>query len=102
MAVDARYGNALTALMWAAGHSNDVPAREGLETVELLLTRGAGVDLADDRGRTALMIAAQRGHAEVVARLLAAGADPAVRDHDGRTALDLASGSAVRQALGGG
>jgi ankyrin repeat protein len=86
--VDARYGNGLTALMWAAGHSNEVPVGEGVETVELLLARGAGVDLADDRGRTALMIAAERGHAEIVASLLATG--------------DLASEAAVRKALGGG
>jgi ankyrin repeat protein len=99
--VDAVYGNDLTALMWAAGHSNDVPASEGLETVELLLSHGAGTAFADNRGRTALMIAAERGHREIVARLLAAGADPSVRDKDGHTALDLASDTAVRQALGG-
>ena len=99
--VDARYGNGLTAIMWAAGHSNDVPAREGVETVELLLSRSAEVDLADDRGRTALMIAAERGHAEIVARLLAAGADSLARDKEGLSALDLASEPAVRQALDG-
>lgn len=99
--VDARYGNQLTALMWAAGHSNDVPAIEGLETVELLLSRGAGVDLVDDRGRTALMIAAERGHPEIVARLLQAGADPSARDNGGLTAIDFASDPAVRRALGG-
>jgi len=99
--VDARYGNELTALMWAAGHSNDVPATEGLETVELLLSRGVGVDLVDDRGRTALMIAAERGHPEIVARLLQAGADPSARDNGGLTALDFASDPAVRRALGG-
>lgn len=100
--IDGRYGNRLTALMWAAGHSNEVPVGEGLETVELLLSLGAGFDLTDDRGRTALMIAAERGHAEIVASLLAAGADPSARDKEGQSALDLASDTAVRQALGGG
>ena len=73
--IDRRYGNDLTALMWAAGFSNDVPSMEGEETVRLLLARTASVNLADDRGRTALMIAAQRGHVGVVKQLLAAGAD---------------------------
>ena len=95
-------GNGLTALMWAAGHSNEVPVGEGVETVALLLSRGAGVDLADDRGRTALMIAAERGHAEIVARLLAAGADFSALDKEGLSALDLASEPSVRRALGGG
>ncbi len=40
--VNTRYGNDLTALIWAAGHSNDVPAAEGLETVKLRLEGGAG------------------------------------------------------------
>jgi ankyrin repeat protein len=48
------------------------------------------------------MIAAERGHAEIVASLLATGADPAARDLEGRSALDLASEAAVRKALGGG
>lgn len=98
---DARYAHDLTALMWAAGHANDVPAQEGLETVALLHRRGASLDLADDRGRTALMIAAERGHASIVGWLLDNGADPDVRDRNGARALDLAAGEAVRAALAG-
>ena len=94
-----RYGNALTALMWAAGHSNDVPVAEGVETVRLLLARGARIDDADNRGRTPLMIAAERGHAEIVAVLIEAGADPARRDKDGKSAADLARDEALRQRL---
>jgi ankyrin repeat protein len=98
--VNARYGNDLTVLMWAAGHGNDVPVGEGLDTVDLLLDRGARTGLADNRGRTALMIAAERGHAEVVSRLIEAGADPRTRDKDGKDARDLASNEAVESALG--
>jgi ankyrin repeat protein len=93
------YAHQLTALMWAAGHANDVPENEGLDTVNLLLERGAALDLADDRGRTALMIAAQRGHAAVVRRLIGAGADRSRRDKDGKTAHDLADAPGVREAL---
>ncbi|MHA1527728.1 MAG: ankyrin repeat domain-containing protein, partial [Alphaproteobacteria bacterium] len=84
---------------WAAGHSNDVPEAEGLATVEVLLAAGAPVGPADNRGRTALMIAAGRGHAAIVERLVAAGADPEARDNQGKTAADLAATDEVRAVL---
>jgi uncharacterized protein len=96
--VHRRYGNALTVLMWAAGHANDVPEADGLRTVELLLGRGARLDDADNRGRTALMIAAELGHGAIVTLLLACGADPGHRDGDGKTAFDIANAS-VRALL---
>ena len=68
--VNQRYGNALTLLIWAAGHANDVPEKDGVATVELILARGAQLDAADDRGRTALMTAAEQGHGAVVRRLV--------------------------------
>ena len=93
------YGNDLTALMWAAGHSNDVPEAEGLATVEALLAAGAPVGPADNRGRTALMIAAGRGHAAIAAHLIAAGADADARDNEGKTAADLAATDEVRAVV---
>ncbi len=97
--VNGRYGHDLTALMWAAGHADDVPEAEGLETVKLLLARGAQLDMADDRGRTPLMIAAQRGHAAVITYLRSLGADMSGRDKEGKSALDLATDAATRAAL---
>lgn len=97
--VNERSNHALTTLMWAAGHSNDVPVGEGLGTVRLLVERGAALDLVDDRGRTALMIAAERGHSEIVALLVDAGADAGRRDADGNTAADMAGDAAVLRAL---
>jgi ankyrin repeat protein len=99
LGVDERYAHGLTALMWAAGHTNDVPVAEGLITVRLLLERGAAPDLVEDRGRSALMIAAERGHAEVVEALLEAGSDDKRRDARGKTAADLAANDAVRRLL---
>lgn len=99
VAVDARYQNDLTALIWAAGHSNEVPESEGLETVRLLIDRGARPDLVDNRGRTALMVAAERGHGEIVSYLLASGSDAARRDGTGLTAADLAADDGVRRKL---
>lgn len=45
------------------------------------------------------MIAAERGHVEVVSLLLERGADPTRRDGEGRTALALAADESVRTAL---
>jgi uncharacterized protein len=95
----ARYGHRLTALMWAAGHENGVGAGAAIGVIDLLAGRGAMIDAADDRGRTALMIAVEHGDAEVAAALLRRGADRAAKDKDGRTARDLAANDAVRAAL---
>jgi uncharacterized protein len=95
----ARHGNDLTALMWAAGHEDGVGAAAAVEVVELLIARGAAIDAADNRGRTALMIAAERGDAAVVEILLMRGAGRASRDVAGKTACDLAANDAVREKL---
>jgi ankyrin repeat protein len=94
-----RYGNRLTALMWAAGHEDGVGSRAAESVVDLLISHGAEIDAADDRGRTALMMAAELGHAEVATVLIKRGADQAVRDKGGKSALDLAANESVRQAL---
>lgn len=48
------------------------------------------VDARDSKGRTALMIAAEFGHAEICRLLLFSGADPTLRDASGSTACDIA------------
>ncbi|HSR73024.1 MAG TPA: ankyrin repeat domain-containing protein, partial [Kiloniellales bacterium] len=89
------------ALMWAAGHSNDVPARDALETIGVLLDRGASLDFQDNRGWSALMTAADMGHDAVVERLLEAGARADLTDRQGRSAQALArsAGHAETAAL---
>jgi ankyrin repeat protein len=86
--------------MWAAGYEDGVGARAAAEAVALLLDAGAPIDARDRRGRTALMIAAERGHAEIVELLLARGADRALADKDGKRAVDLAASEDVRTRLG--
>jgi ankyrin repeat protein len=98
----ARYGNDLTALMWAAGHEDGVGAAAAGDVTALLIAHGAIIDAADNRGRTAVMIAAERGNAAMVERLLARGADRTLRDKAGNTARDLAANDAVRAKLDGG
>jgi ankyrin repeat protein len=65
--VNARYAHEATALMWAAAYGH-------LDTVNLLLGRSAAHAPQDDRGKTALAIAIEQGHAAVVEALRAAGA----------------------------
>lgn len=97
--VNARYANDLTLLMWAAGADEKVKEVEALTVVNYLLEAGAHVDDRDARGRTALMIAAEGGRAEVAARLLARGADPSLRDKGGKRAADLTVLTSLRERL---
>ena len=95
----AHYGNDLTALMWAAGHEDGVNAAAAVAVIDLLIERGAVIDAADNRGRTALMIAAERGDAVAVEMLMMRGAGRDLRDKSGKSALDLAGNTAVREKL---
>lgn len=97
--INARYGNDLTVLMWAAGHANDVPVGDGVATVTTMIAAGADLDLQDNRGRTALMVAASLGHAKVAEALLKAGARADIADGEGKTARDLAAGEDVLAVL---
>ena len=96
---NARYGNDLTVLMWAAGYSDEAGVQDEIEVMKLLLDRGAHIDDADNRGRTALMIAAELNHAAAVDLLLASGADKSLKDQQGKTASDLTTLTALRDKL---
>ena len=97
--VNARYANDLTLLMWASGPDQSVAEAQALELVSYLVDAGARIDDRDDRGRTALMIAAEGNHAEIAQLLLKHGADPTLRDKAGKRAADLTALSALREAL---
>lgn len=98
--VNARYGNDLTALMWAAGHEDGAGSSDVSDVLTLLIKRGARLNDQDNRGRTALMIAASLGHETAVDVLLAHGADRSLRDKAGKTAADLAASDELRKKLG--
>ena len=97
--VNARYQHDLTLLMWASGADEGVPDAVAIEVVKYLADAGARIDDRDARGRTALMIAAEGGRAEIVALLLARGADPSLKDQAGKRAADLTSLSSLRERL---
>jgi ankyrin repeat protein len=85
--------------MWAAGPDEKVREARAIEVVAYLLDAGARIDDRDARGRTALMIAAEGGHAEIANLLLARGADPALKDKAGKRAADLTVLSSLREKL---
>ncbi len=58
--------------------------------VRRLIAAGADTDAKNSVGRTALMIAAIRGHVKMADVLLSGGANPNVMDNDKRTALFFA------------
>lgn len=97
--INARYANDLTLLMWAAGPDQAVAEAQALEVVSYLVDAGAHVDGRDDRGRTALMTAAEGNHADIARLLLKHGADPSLRDKAGKSAADLTTLSALREEL---
>lgn len=97
--VNARYGNDLTALMWAAGHEDGAGTNDVADVLTLLISRGAHLDETDNRGRTALMIAASLGHERAVDVLLSHGASRNLRDKSGKTAADLASNDDLKKKL---
>lgn len=62
--------------------------------MHVLIARGKDVlelNAQNHNGYTALHLAAQHGHSEIVQLLLEAGADPTTRNIVGRTTLDLAN-----------
>jgi ankyrin repeat protein len=78
-----------------SGENEDAPlaeaARRGfIQVAEVLLSRGAFVDITTRAGWTPLMFAAQAGHVAIVKLLLEHGADVNNKGRDGVTPLKLA------------
>ncbi|MDE2981515.1 MAG: ankyrin repeat domain-containing protein [Gemmatimonadota bacterium] len=90
---DAKRGDGMTALHFAAEHGHDAVARA-------LIDAGAAVDAGTRIGRyTPLHVAARAGYGAIVAHLLESGADPdAVTTNSGVTALHLAAGAVEGEA----
>ena len=80
-----------TLLMRASGNGQ-------LLLVELLLNRGASIDLQNSVGFTALMAAVNWGEPIAVPLLLQAGARTDLCDEEGRTALQLTEATATHPA----
>jgi ankyrin repeat protein len=89
--INERGNHGRTVLMWAAGYENrgaldqlavarlvvkdnGESEKNHIETVKVLLAHGADTNAKDDNDATALMLAAQNGHSEIVRLLKDAGA----------------------------
>ncbi|MCV9877433.1 ankyrin repeat domain-containing protein [Brenneria izbisi] len=63
-------------------------AREGdLTILDTFITAKYNLNVADEKGYTAVILAAYHGHDAAVEKLLQAGADPCLRDKRGNSAL---------------
>ena len=62
-----------------------------LDAIKFLLVIGVNVDYANEKGKTALLVASQQGHKEMVNCLVAANADVNTSDVNSRSALIIAS-----------
>lgn len=69
-----------------------LPPHWALISTSMLLEAGADVNVQDSKGKSALMIAAQRGSDELVRLLLDSGANVKNQCHRGQTALSFAAG----------
>jgi ankyrin repeat protein len=97
--INARYPNELTLLIWASGPDEKVSEAQAIGVVSYLLDAGAHIDDQDNRGRTALMIAAEGGHAGIANLLLARGANASLKDKAGKRAADLTVLPSLRERL---
>ncbi len=67
-------------------------ARDGqLAAAQALIYAGADLDIVDEEGSTAAVLATLNGHYEIAQALLEAGADPDIQDKFGRTVLFVAT-----------
>ena len=64
-----------------------------IETVRMLIGRGADVNASNDLGWTPLMVATLNKKSQVASLLIQSGADPYVKSEQGSTALDMAVNS---------
>lgn len=65
----------------------DAARRGDVEMLNTFIEAGYSLDTRDDKGYTALILAAYHGQSQAVEQLLAAGADACAQDKRGNTAL---------------
>jgi ankyrin repeat protein len=75
-------------------------AKKQMETIQLLLSKGANIHLQDKNGATALHRAVRTRCADAVRLLLQAGADPTTRNKPGSTPFHLAVQNTGRGGTG--
>lgn len=94
--INSKTENGRTPLMFAAS-LQESPARS--KFIQLLLEKGADVNMRDEHGRTALSLACELGHLDVVKLLVQFNADPEITDAWGNSALMYAAFAGHNQVL---
>ena len=84
----------------AASVGTQATEKDSLEALRLLVERGVDPDAFNERGQTALHVAAARGADSVVRYLAEQGAKLDMKDRRGRTPLDLAVGVPAENSRG--
>ena len=84
--INERDKNGNTALMRAAIM---VPESEALAECKFLCDNGAQIDVTNDYGNTALMLAAMSGNHKTALFLIEQGGDPWRKNNDGVSAVDM-------------
>ena len=85
-----------TALHLACEYPNH---RKGRDVFDILLQKGADVNLQNGGGRTVLHQASRNGHKEIVEILFKGGADVNIQDNSGETALFEASRRGYKEII---
>ena len=67
--------------------------------IAALLAKGADVNARSSEGKTALLLAAERGRTETVSKLLQSGADVDAADASGQTAVERAAREGHREIV---
>lgn len=83
--------NGCTALMTAAEHGNLEIVKLFLHSKTANLFNNSGLEVKNNLGNTALLLAASQGHEEVAAYLLQKGANLSAKNNSGQDALILAT-----------
>lgn len=96
-----RNDEGLTSIMYAAynGKAKSLDTLLDWYQRRYLLRQKGWVNLRDENGRTALMMAASRGHLECIESLINKEANAFMKDKEGRTARDYAAASKKAEAV---
>ena len=86
-----------TCLMKVA--SSNLSAKEKVRMVDYLMDKGANINLQDNKGQTALIIAATKGVVAAVKELLKYKPNLKLKNKEGKTALEVANGSGIQNIL---